>query len=72
VPGIALDRVGSGQDQLNIRGIATGYDTNPLVGIALRVNDVAARANSVSRWICDAEHRETNAMVAMDPRQELS
>ena len=28
VPGIALDEVGAGQDQLTIRGIATGYGTN--------------------------------------------
>ena len=29
VPGVALDEVGAGQDQLTIRGIATGYGTNP-------------------------------------------
>src|SRR5208283_4977207 len=35
VPGVALDEVGAGQDQLTIRGIATGYGTNPLVGITI-------------------------------------
>ena len=34
-PGVSLDEVGSGQTQLNIRGIATGYGTNPLVGITI-------------------------------------
>ena len=34
-PGVSLDEVGSGQTQLNIRGIATGYGTNPLIGIAI-------------------------------------
>ena len=34
-PGVSLDEVGSGQTQLNIRGIATGYGTNPLIGITI-------------------------------------
>ena len=34
-PGVALDQVGAGQDQLTIRGIATGLGTNPLVGITI-------------------------------------
>ena len=35
VPGVALNEVGSGQSQLTIRGIATGYGGNPLVGITI-------------------------------------
>lgn len=35
VPGVALDQVGSGADQITIRGIATGYGTNPTVGITI-------------------------------------
>jgi iron complex outermembrane receptor protein len=35
VPGVALDQVGSGQDQITIRGIATGFGSNPTVGITI-------------------------------------
>jgi len=35
VPGVALNQTGSGQDQLTIRGIATGSGGNPLVGITI-------------------------------------
>lgn len=35
VPGVALDQVSNGQDQITIRGIATGYGTNPTVGLTI-------------------------------------
>jgi len=35
IPGVALDEVGSGQDQITIRGIATGFGSNPTVGIMI-------------------------------------
>ncbi len=35
VPGVALDQVSNGQDSITIRGISTGYGTNPTVGITI-------------------------------------